>query len=125
MPAEHSRIHNPDWRARKMPLHWRVGIPIADVAELLGASADTIESRIARCDLPAQLIDGWVLIAFPTLIDPDRDESITMLYHAWAEVMQWESDVAGDTLSNCRPHPVEECICDGCLTHFRGWDSGR
>ncbi len=121
MPAEHSRIHNPDWRARKMPLHWRVGIPIADVAEVLAESVDTINTRVARGDFPAQVIDGWVLIAFPTLIDADRDESITLLYRAWAEVMEWESDMAGDKLSKRRSHPGEECICDGCLTNFRGW----
>jgi len=118
MATATSQVGEPNWRTRKPPLHWRIAIPIGDVAEVLDLSSDTIESLVARDELPARLTDGWLLISYGTLFDPDRSSVIAKLQHAWSQTFEWEADMASDRFPN-RPtrQPDGDCSCDGCLTH--------
>jgi hypothetical protein len=65
------------------------------------------------------VIDGWVLLSYPSLVDPDRDPLVAKVQHAWSQTFEWESDMSSDRFSNRPTRQPEDCSCDGCLTHYR------
>ena len=119
MTTETSQSPAADWRIRKPPLHWRVSIPIADAAEVLGVAPAMVEALVARDEVPALLTGGWLLISYPALIDPDRSPLVARLQHAWSQVIEWEGDITADRFPNRVVRQPEDCSCDGCLTHNR------
>ena len=118
MPAD-QRAHESTWRERRPLVHWRVANPLADAADVLDVSPAAVESFIARDVLPALLIDGWLLVSYPDLVDPDRDPLIAKLQHAWSQTLEWEGDMAADRFPNRPTSQPPDCDCDGCLTRYR------
>ena len=120
MGDEVAKAEQPNWRREQPLIHWRVAFPIADVAKVLGIEEAGVSDLVSGDELPAKVIDGWILIRNPDLIDPDRDPLIAKLQHAWSQAFEWEVDMASDRFPN-RPtrQPDGDCSCEGCLTHFR------